>query len=74
MDPPLGIVMISTYPTAPETTKTPTPDAVTHTRYPLGTLMVTVVFIGGSHFSPTDVEVFYEAGNQEKHPFPRINT
>ena len=31
-------------------------------------------FTGGSHFSPTDVEVFYEAGNQEKHPFPRINT
>ena len=31
-------------------------------------------FTGGSHFSPTDVEVFYEAGNQEKHPFPRINS
>ena len=31
-------------------------------------------FTGGFHFSPTDVEVFYEAGNQEKHPFPRINT
>ena len=31
-------------------------------------------FTGGSNFSPTDVEVFYEAGNQEKHPFPRINT
>ena len=31
-------------------------------------------FTGGSHFSPTDVEVFYEAGNQEKHPFPWINT
>ena len=75
VDPPLGVVMISTYQTALETTKTPTPDAVTHKRYPLGTLMVTVVFFtGGSNFSPTDVEVFYEAGNQEKHPFPRINT
>ena len=31
-------------------------------------------FTRGFHFSPTDVEVFYEAGNQEKHPFPRINT
>ena len=31
-------------------------------------------FTGGSYFSPTNVEVFYEAGNQEKHPFPRINT
>ena len=31
-------------------------------------------FTGGSNFSPTDVEVFYEAGNQEKHPFPWINT
>ena len=51
MDPPLGIVMISTYPTAPETTKTPTPDAVTHTRYPLGTLMVTVVFLQGGLIS-----------------------
>ena len=50
MDPPL-VVMISTYPTAPETTKTPTPDAVTHTRYPLGTLMVTVVFLQGGLIS-----------------------
>ena len=31
-------------------------------------------FTGGSHFYPTDVEVFYEAGNQEKHTFSRINT
>ena len=31
-------------------------------------------FTGASNFSPTDVEVFYEAGNQEKHPFPRINS
>ena len=31
-------------------------------------------FCRGSHFSPTDVEVFSEAGCQEKHPFPRINT
>ena len=31
-------------------------------------------FTEGFNFSPTDVEVFYEAGNQEKHPFPRINT
>ena len=31
-------------------------------------------FYRGSHFSPTDVEVFSEAGSQEKHPFPRINT
>ena len=31
-------------------------------------------FTGGSHFSPKDVEVFYEAGNQENHPFLKINT
>ena len=31
-------------------------------------------FTGASNFSPIDVEVFYEAGNQEKHPFPRINS
>ena len=75
MDLPLGMVMIYTYPTALRTTKTPTPDAVTRTRHLQGTQLVTVVFFtGGSHFSPTDVEVFYEAGNQEKHPFPRINT
>ena len=47
----LGMVMISTYPTTLETTKTPTPDAVTHTRYPLGTLMVTVVFLQGGLIS-----------------------
>ena len=77
MDPPLGlgVVMISTYPTTLETTRTPTLDAVVRTRNPQGTQLVTVdFFTGGSHFSPTDVEVFYEAGNQEKHPFPRINT
>ena len=74
VDPPLGVVMISTYQTALETTKTPSPDAVTHTRHPQGTQLVTGFFTGGSNFSPTDVEVFYEAGNQEKHPFPRINT
>ena len=51
VDPPLGVVMISTYPTALEKTKTPTPDAVTHTRYPLGTLMVTMVFLQGGHIS-----------------------
>ena len=31
-------------------------------------------YTGGSHFSPKDVEVFYEAGNQENHPFLKINT
>ena len=31
-------------------------------------------FTGGSHFYSTDVEVFYEAGNQEKYTFSRINT
>ena len=31
-------------------------------------------FTGGSHFSPKDVEVFYEAGNQENHSFLKINT
>ena len=75
MDPPLGLVMVSTYLTALEKTKTPTPDAVTRTRHLQGTQLVTVVFFtGGSHFSPTDVEVFYEAGNQENHPFLKINT
>ena len=49
MDPPLalGMVMISTYPTALETTKTPTPDAVARTRHPQGTQLVTVIFLHG---------------------------
>ena len=49
MDPPLemGVVMISTYPTALETTKTPTLDAVARTRHPQGTQLVTVVFLQG---------------------------
>ena len=77
MDPLLavGVVMISTYPTTLETTETPTPDAVVRTRHPQGTQLVTVAFFtGGSHFYSTDVEVFYEAGNQEKYTFSRINT
>ena len=77
VDPPLvlDVVMISTYPTTLETTQPLTPDVVARTRHPQDTQVVTVVFFTrGSHFSPTDVEVFYEAGNQEKHPFPRINT
>ena len=51
MDPPLGLVMVSTYPTTLETTKTPTPDAVTHTRHPQGTQLVTVVFLQGDLIS-----------------------
>ena len=51
MDPPLGLVMISTYPTALETTKTPTPDAVTRTRHPQDTQLVTVVFLQGGLIS-----------------------
>ena len=51
MDPPLGMVMVSTYPTTLETTKTPTPDAVTHTRHPQGTQLVTVVFLQGDLIS-----------------------
>ena len=31
-------------------------------------------FTRWSHFSPTDIEVFYEAGNQEKHTFSSIGT
>ena len=31
-------------------------------------------FTQRSHFYPTDIEVFYEAGNQEKHTFSSINT
>ena len=50
MDPPL-VVMISTYPTALETTKTPTPDAVTRTRHPQDTQLVTVVFLQGGLIS-----------------------
>ena len=51
MDPPLGMVMVSTYPTTLETTKTPTPDAVTHTQHPQGTQLVTVVFLQGDLIS-----------------------
>ena len=53
MDPPLalGMVMISTYPTALETTKTPTPDAVTRTRHPQDTQLVTVAFLQGGLIS-----------------------
>ena len=75
MDLPLGMVMISAHPTTLETTKIPTPDAVPRTRHPQDTQLVTAVFFyRGSHFSPTDVEVFSEAGSQEKHSFPRTNT
>ena len=31
-------------------------------------------FTWRSHFYPTDIEVFYEAGNQEKHTFSSIDT
>ena len=31
-------------------------------------------FLTWSPFSPTDIEVFYEAGNQEKHTFSSIDT
>ena len=51
MDPPLGLVMISTYPTALDTTKTPTPDAVTRTRHPQDTQLVTVAFLQGGLIS-----------------------
>ena len=51
MDPPLGLVMVSTYLTALETTKTPTPDAVTRTRHLQGTQLVTVVFLQGGLIS-----------------------
>ena len=50
MDPSLEmvvVIMISTYPTALETTKTPTPDAVALTRHPQGTQLVTVGFLQG---------------------------
>ena len=51
MDPPLGVVMISTYPTTLETTKTPTPDVVARTRHPQDTQVVTVVFLPGGLIS-----------------------
>ena len=53
VDPPLagGVVMISTYLTTLETTKTPTQDAVARTRHPQGTQVVTVVFLQGSLIS-----------------------
>ena len=50
MDPPL-VIMISTYPTALETTKTPTPDAVVRTRHSQGTQLVTVGFLQGGLIS-----------------------
>ena len=53
MDPPLagGVVMISTYPTTLETTKTPPPDVVARTRHPQDTQVVTVVFLRGGLIS-----------------------
>ena len=53
MDPPLalGVIMISTYPTTLETTRTPTLDAVVRTRHPQGTQLVTVVFLQGGLIS-----------------------
>ena len=53
MDPPLalGVIMISTYPTTLETTRTPTLDAVVRTRNPQVTQMVTVVFLQGGLIS-----------------------
>ena len=53
MDPPLagGVIMISTYPTTLETTRTPTLDAVVRTRNPPGTQLVTVVFLQGGLIS-----------------------
>ena len=53
MDPPLalGVIMISTYPTTLETTRTPTLDAVVRTRNPQGTQMVTVVSLQGGLIS-----------------------
>ena len=53
VDPPLagGVVVISTYPTTLETTKTPTPDAVARTRHPQDTQLVNVVFLQGGLIS-----------------------
>ena len=53
VDPPLvlDVVMISTYPTTLETTKTPPPDAVARTRHPQDTQLVTVVFLQGGLIS-----------------------
>ena len=53
VDPPLvlDVVMISTYPTTLETTKTPPPDAVARTRHPQDTQVVTVVFLPGGLIS-----------------------
>ena len=71
----LGMVMISTYPTALETTKTPTPDAGTHTRYPLGTLMVTVVFLQGGLISLQRTSKYSMKQVIKKiTPFLKINT
>ena len=75
MDPPLavGVVMISTYPMTLETTENPPPDAVARTT-PSGYSTGDCHFLTWSPFSPTDIEVFYEAGNQEKHTFSSIDT
>ena len=53
VDPPLagGVVVMSTYPTTLETTKTPPPDVVARTRYPQDTQLVTVVFLQGGLIS-----------------------
>ena len=54
MDPPLAlgvVIMISTYPTTLERTRTPTLDAVVRTRNPQGTQLVTVVFLQGGLIS-----------------------
>ena len=53
VDPPLagGVVVMSTYPTTLETTKTPPPDAVARTRHLQDTQLVTVVFLQGGLIS-----------------------
>ena len=53
VDPPLagGVVVMSTYPTTLETTKTPPPDVVARTRHPQDTQLVTVVFLQGGLIS-----------------------
>ena len=54
MDPSLAlgvVIMISTYPTTLETTRTPSLDAVVRTRNPQDTQLVTVVFLQGDIIS-----------------------
>ena len=54
MDPSLAlgvVIMISTYPTTLETTRTPSLDAVVRTRNPQDTQLVTVVFLQGGIIS-----------------------